>query len=546
LAALLPFEPRRPALSLLGTNLTLLEAAAGLTGVVLLWACRDRIVLLRRRPPVPVLFLGLFAAAHLLSAALAHDHRELAFKFALRMVVMAGFAGLVAIAPAGARRRSLGALALSAAVVAGLAIAEGSGWGGLRSLLDHFREAPYNIAGSPRASAGSEYPNLAAAFLMSGLVAGVGLCSRLARPLGAAVPFALLTTLGLLYTYSRGAAVATGVALAAAVLALGYRSRGLVRAPAAALVVLALLSGAFALRHEVFRLRLETEGMQSWYGAIYEPEDKSLLLAPGERKATSVRVTNAGMKTWVRGEAFHLAYHWYDLGEKSVSDGARTALPKDVAPGESVVLSAAIAAPRREGRYLLIWDMVHEHTAWFSGQGVAPASVPTHVSSKQAAGAEAAPPAAVSQPLVWTPGRGELWALALGMWRERPWTGVGSDNFRWLYGPRAGRAYWDSRVFANNTALEIAATTGVLGLVALGGALASTVIAAWRQATRGVPGSVAAVSGAVLFALTIGLLAHSVVDYVLAFTGHYLYLGFLVGAVAGGSLDSPAPQAEAC
>ena len=544
LLILLPFEPRRPALSLLGMNLTVLEAAAGVAGIALLWTSRDRIGPLIRRPTLPLLFLALFAFAHLLSAALAPEHPDLAFKFALRMVVMAGFAGLVATTPPAARRRGLLALVVGAVVVALLAVGEGSGWSGLRPFLDLFRGAPYNVAGSPRATAGSEYPNLAAAFLMSGLVAGVVLASRLVRSLAAAVPLAVLTTLGLLYTYSRGAMAATGIALAAAAVALGFRSRALARTPVVVLVVVVLLSAAFALRHEVFRLRLETEGTKSWYGAAYDPEDKAILLAPGEHRATSVRVTNAGMKTWVRGEAFHLAYHWYDLGQKSVWDGVRTDLPKNVAPGESVVLRAKIEAPRREGRYLLVWDMVHEHTAWFSGQGVEPAAVPTTVSAKQMPRAAAASQVAVSEPLVWTPGRGELWALAFGMWRERPWTGVGSDNFRWLYGPRAGRAYWDSRVFANNTALEIAATTGVLGLVALGGVLASTVIAAWRQSAGSPVGSAAAVTGAALFALTVGLIAHSVVDYVLAFTGHYLYLGFLVGAVSGGSLDSDAPRAS--
>jgi len=90
LVFLLPFEPRRPILPLLGFQLTLLEAAAGVMGAVLLWSVRRRVPSLLRRPPLPLAFLGLYAAAHVLSAAFAPAHRDLAARFALRMLVMAG------------------------------------------------------------------------------------------------------------------------------------------------------------------------------------------------------------------------------------------------------------------------------------------------------------------------------------------------------------------------------------------------------------------------------------------------------------------------
>jgi O-antigen ligase len=107
---------------------------------------------------------------------------------------------------------------------------------------------------------------------------------------------------------------------------------------------------------------------------------------------------------------------------------------------------------------------------------------------------------------------------------------VGPDNFRRLYGSAAGHPSWDTRVFANNTLLEAAATTGALGLLALGGTLIATALSAGRGLRdAGAPGSTA---GA-LFAVTIGLAAHGVVDYVLAFTGHYLLFGLVVGAAAG-------------
>jgi len=145
LVFLLPFEPRRPILPLLGFQLTLLEAAAGVMGAVLLWSVRRRVPSLLRRPPLPLAFLGLYAAAHVLSAAFAPAHRDLAARFALRMLVMAGLAVAVAAAPPETGRRAVVALVASAAAVAVLAVAEGGGWQAIDPFLSHFREMPFNI-----------------------------------------------------------------------------------------------------------------------------------------------------------------------------------------------------------------------------------------------------------------------------------------------------------------------------------------------------------------------------------------------------------------
>ena len=172
-------------------------------------------------------------------------------------------------------------------------------------------------------------------------------------------------------------------------------------------------------------------------------------------------------------------------------------------------------------------------------RGVAQATIPVRIAVEARAVDEKAgelaafgagvpvPPAA---PPAFSPGRAELWRLALVLWRSRPLTGVGSDNYRWLYGPAAGQASWDTRVFANNALLEAAATTGLVGLAALLGTLAATGLAAGRALRLAGPAGGAA---AALFALTVGLAAHGLVDYVLAFTGHYLLFAFVVGSAAG-------------
>jgi hypothetical protein len=214
-------------------------------------------------------------------------------------------------------------------------------------------------------------------------------------------------------------------------------------------------------------------------------------------------------------------------------DGSRSSLPGDLGPGASVVLEAEVTAPRSEGRYLLAWDMVHEHTTWFSEQGVRAAVVPTRVA---AAGSELPPGGSGSTPLDqilgWRPSRRELWRLAAGMWAERPWTGFGSDSFRWSYGARAGRRYWDARIFANSTLLEAGATTGTFGVAALVLTLVAAASASGRSAAGAAWGSEQAASSIALFGVVAGLAAHGVVDYLLAFTGQYLLFAFVVGSCA--------------
>jgi O-antigen ligase len=541
LVFLLPFEPRRPVLPLLGFQVTLLEAAAAMLGVALLWSARRRLVPLMRRPPLPLAFLALYAAAHVLSAALAPVHRDLAAKFALRMVVMAGLGLASAAAAPEAGRRALVALVAAAVAVAALAIAEGAGVRAVDPFLDHFRETPFNIGGSRRASAGSEYPNLAAAFLMAGLLAAAGLAAAWRRPVRLLLPLAAVLSLGLLLTYSRGAVVAAGLGLGA-LAAVGRQRRF---APAlGALAVLLAASAAFAWTGQVYRLRLAAEGSGAWYGVAYAPAEAALVLRPGEVRSTDVRVTNTGRMTWTADDVFHLAYHWYDTDRRKLEDGRRTLLPRSVAPGETLSLRAELRAPMTEGRYLLAWDMVQERVTWFSDQGLAPGVVPVVVSAAPVAAAgPALPPdtmnaAPLAAPLPWRPGRSELWRLAAALWRQRPLTGMGPDNFRWLYGRVAGQPFWDTRVFANNALIEAAATTGTLGALALAGTLITTALAAAsRLHEPGVQGATAAA----LFAITIGLAAHGAVDYVLAFTGHYLLFGFVAGSAAGlGRSEEPA------
>jgi hypothetical protein len=105
-------------------------------------------------------------------------------------------------------------------------------------------------------------------------------------------------------------------------------------------------------------------------------------LRAGARAPVRLRLENAGSAPW-RSEGtlgLHLSYHWLDsLGNPIVWDGARTAFPHAVAPGETVELEAEVAAPRPPGGYRLAFDLVEEHRFWLQELACVPLDVAVEV-----------------------------------------------------------------------------------------------------------------------------------------------------------------------
>lgn len=86
----------------------------------------------------------------------------------------------------------------------------------------------------------------------------------------------------------------------------------------------------------------------------------------GEAYRVPVQLRNAGAVPWTP-DIFRLSYHWVTSeGERVVRDGERTLLPGTIAPGAAAALCAVVAAPAREGRYRLEWDVVQEGVTWLS------------------------------------------------------------------------------------------------------------------------------------------------------------------------------------
>ena len=98
---------------------------------------------------------------------------------------------------------------------------------------------------------------------------------------------------------------------------------------------------------------------------------------PGEVLRFRVRAENTGQARWLReGEpgtdrgAVHMAAHLLGGDEEPLSwYHAGAFLHGDVAPGESVLVEIALRAPEEPGDYLLEFDMVSEHLAWFEDLG---------------------------------------------------------------------------------------------------------------------------------------------------------------------------------
>ena len=64
-----------------------------------------------------------------------------------------------------------------------------------------------------------------------------------------------------------------------------------------------------------------------------------------------------------------VSYHWFRDGQEYQWDNLRTMLRRQLGPGEETWINVQVKAPEHAGSYLLRWDLVIEHVAWFSSRG---------------------------------------------------------------------------------------------------------------------------------------------------------------------------------
>lgn len=137
------------------------------------------------------------------------------------------------------------------------------------------------------------------------------------------------------------------------------------------------------------------------YGAAYQTFVPVSAATVGVPATVQLKVTNTGTLTWPASgpTPVRLSYHLLDTsGRMLVWDGTRTALPRDIKPGETIDLALGYASPPAPGAYTLRVDLVHEGIGWFSGKGVPAHSVAVNVRTGYAASY------AVSTPPIVLPG----------------------------------------------------------------------------------------------------------------------------------------------
>jgi hypothetical protein len=449
---------------------------------------------------------------------------------------------------------SVGAVLSAAAAIADIQL-PAAAW-----LWRPFRSGAFTATGLPRAAGAFAYPTIAAMYweaaLALVLVAPWRRAPVRARDDVAATVAAGILVCAILVSATRTALVGAAVASATMLL---LRPRGTSRARSAAAGALALTAviiglslwpgGGSLLSHRMHFWRDD-----SWFRARYSFAEAKLTVQANVFTRVQVTVENTGAVAWPRSgpEPVHLSYHWEKQGPKGPQldfEGRRTPLPRDMAPGESVTLSALVGTPGAPGQYRLRWDMVREHVTWFSERGNPTGDQAVDVRATVAAlrykyqMMESSLEDWVLSP---TPTRGELWSAALLLWRKHPLLGVGPDNFRRRY-PEVvapdleGRKFDDPRMHANNFYLETLADLGVFGLGALAFLMFAFARAAYAQASAGQLSRAACGVAAGMFFL------HGLLDYFLEFTPAFglYWLLLALAAPAGQSARSASPDSTA-
>jgi len=99
--------------------------------------------------------------------------------------------------------------------------------------------------------------------------------------------------------------------------------------------------------------------------------DPKVELDPARRAAhVEFAVRNDSGETWRASEGFRLGYHLFDAETGTlIVDGARVALERDVAPGESAALCLDFHLPPENGRYQVMLSPMRENVCWYYDRG---------------------------------------------------------------------------------------------------------------------------------------------------------------------------------
>jgi putative inorganic carbon (HCO3(-)) transporter len=120
------------------------------------------------------------------------------------------------------------------------------------------------------------------------------------------------------------------------------------------------------------------------------------------------------------------------------------------------------------------------------------------------------------------------WQAAIHMWRDHPWLGVGFGNYAAIYPAYAIGRWLDPLGHAHNLYLNVAAETGLVGLLAYILFWLSAFILGWRAVRRSSGFQQAVAAGGL--GMLVHLSVHNVVDNLLV-QGMYLQIAIMLGLI---------------
>ncbi len=279
---------------------------------------------------------------------------------------------------------------------------------------------------------------------------------------------------------------------------------------------------------DVFRLRFASEGDNGWYQASWQVPPQ-LTLAANEIQQVPITVTNAGALTWSssRAQPINLGGRWIQAESGLQLAEPRWPFAQSIPPGETAEMKIPLRAPSNPGEYTLIWDVVHEQITWFGEKsGVFATSMvrvlPSSNGSPFPEPESAAPAWNYALPI---PDRSTLWRLAVQLIGERPFLGIGLDNFRLGYGRLLNADSWNETIHTNNWYLEFLVGGGLLAALPFFAWLGWEGLLAWRMLRRPTvdPWLLAIWAGLLAFAV------HGLLDFFLLFNSTGLLFWLLVG-----------------
>jgi O-antigen ligase len=405
--------------------------------------------------------------------------------------------------------------------------------------LKAFRPFMTMVGAQVRAGGPLQYPTIASMYLEIVFAAGAGLMLATAdarRSRATALLFGALLLAGcaITLTFTRSGLISLAIVLGVLFVD-RYRRRG---AETGGFLLVGLAIGTAVLfvgsrPFQSVRLRLTSEGQNSWYRAAVVAPDE-VRLAAGATVSVPVTLTNTGRVSWDShaDTPMFLSYHWMaaDQDRYVVFDGVRTPFPAIVPPGDTIAMNGRLRAPANPGAYRLVWDVVLEHRLWFGNEPgaarIVSRAVVDGVASQPAIPATAPP----VRPQRVRPGRFVLWSAVGQMLRAHPALGIGPDNFRLSYADYAKLPASDPRMHSNNMYLELLAGSGLIGglvFVWLIAAIARLGIRAVRAAPP-TARSLAIGIGAALIAIAV----HGLVDSFLSFAPMYVLFAITLGLAA--------------